>query len=141
MAGETTRTWYDARMELSQPHEQGQHLLLRVKRTFSFDRFGRCRPGEAEALAGDPRQPGQGPALSPGCDFWPRRRATDVAVLACACSPGGRPTRRMEVSVRVGPARKRVAVFGRREVVWRHGRPRIGAAEPFVKMPLTREHA
>ena len=65
---------------------------------------------------------------------------TDVLLFGHAWGPGGRPTTRAEVSLRVGAIEKRVAVFGDR--IWSGTvLTRLSAPEPFEKMPLLWERA
>jgi hypothetical protein len=65
---------------------------------------------------------------------------TDVLLLGHAYAPGGRPTPQMDVSLKVGPLRKRIRVFGDR--MWRTG---LGFSStrpsPFDTMPLVWERA
>ena len=65
---------------------------------------------------------------------------TDVLLFGHAYGPGGRPAHQAEVSLRLGPIEKRVAVFGDR----RWGGTiltRISSPEPFEKMPLVWERS
>jgi hypothetical protein len=66
---------------------------------------------------------------------------TDVLLLGSAHAPGGHPTTQMDVSLVVGPLRKRVRVLGNR--VWRSNGPgySITPPEPFQAMPLVWERA
>jgi hypothetical protein len=79
------------------------------------------------------------PRNAPEADFI--KPATDVALLGHAHAPGGKPVARLDVSLRVGPVRKTVRVFGdrqwRRFLLWRS----ISAPKPFRSMPLTYERA
>ena len=65
----------------------------------------------------------------------------EVALLGHARPPGGRPARRMAVSLAVGQERRELAVFGDR--VWRsNGQPpEPSEPEPFEAMPLVWERA
>ena len=65
------------------------------------------------------------------------KTTTDVVVVGHACAPGGVPTTRMDVGVRVGPVKKLLHVYGDRK--W--GTLGPTAPEPFVKMPLVYERA
>ena len=65
---------------------------------------------------------------------------TDVLLFGHAYGPGGRATHQTEVSLRLGPIEKRVAVFGDR----RWGGTilsRISSPEPFERIPLAWERA
>jgi hypothetical protein len=81
------------------------------------------------------------PRFPLGSDFWVNKERTDVVICGSAFAPGGRATPSMYVSAQVGGTSKRIAVFGRREVQWVGGRPRLGRPEAFVEMPLTYENA
>lgn len=81
------------------------------------------------------------PRFPLGSDFWVNKERTDVVIAGSAFAPGGRATPSMVVSARIGDTSKRIAVFGRRQVEWVGGRPRLGRPEPFVEMPLTYENA
>jgi hypothetical protein len=66
---------------------------------------------------------------------------TDLVVNGCAYSPPGRPTRRVDVTLRGPGVNKTVRVFGDR--LWKSSA--VGLAmtepEPFTRMPLTYERA
>jgi hypothetical protein len=81
------------------------------------------------------------PRFPLGSDFWVNKERTDVVICGSAFAPGGRATPSMYVSAQVGGISKRIAVFGRPEVEWAGGRPRLGRPEPFVEMPLTYDNA
>jgi hypothetical protein len=70
-------------------------------------------------------------------DFAPRKHACDVLLLGSAHAPGGRPTTRIEVGLRVGPMLKHFDVVGDRR--WSAGLTGIRAtpAEAFVRMPIS----
>lgn len=126
----------------SSPDPAGVDTLFAVvKGTFTLG----PRIEEAEAQApvvfadrffGDARtssvaEPGDASLAKPG---------TDVLLYGHAYGPGGRTTHQTEVSLRLGPIDKRVAVFGDR----RWGGTiltRISSPEPFEKMPLVWERA
>lgn len=69
----------------------------------------------------------------------PERPGTDVHVHGHACAPGGVPTGRVDVGVRVGPITRAAAVFGER--IWTEGafgwQPTTPV--PFDRMPLSYE--
>jgi len=96
---------------------------------------------EVEPLQHDIRDPSRELVFPIGSDFWPFKRLTDVVVNGRAYAPGGEATS-TEARIKVGAHEKRIAVFGRREVLWTTGgRPYIGPAEPFSSMPLDHRHA
>lgn len=67
--------------------------------------------------------------------------ATDVLLTGRAHAPDGRPATGMDVSVRVGPVRRTVRVFGDRVWVRRFAGYRASDPAPFVRMPLVWERA
>lgn len=81
------------------------------------------------------------PRFPPGSDYWITKPASDVVVRGSAFAPHGRPTPSMYVSVQIGNALKRIAVFGKRVVEWRNGVPGFGRPEPFTDMPLLYQNA
>jgi len=81
------------------------------------------------------------PRFPPGSDFWLTKPAADVVVRGAAFAPHGRPTASTFASVQIGNAFKRIAVFGKRMVEWRNGRPTFGRPEPFTEMPLLYQNA
>jgi len=70
-------------------------------------------------------------------DFAPRKRACDALLLGSAHAPGGRPTTRVEVGLRIGPMAKRFDVVGDR--AWDAGLTGIRATPPqaFVQQPIS----
>lgn len=74
-------------------------------------------------------------------DFAPRKPRCDVLLNGTAYAPGGRPTTRTTVGVRIGSWSKSFDVVGDR--VWEAGLGGIGASAttPFVQMPLTYDRA
>lgn len=111
-----------------------------VKRTYAIVERA-CVRARVEPLLHDLRDPTLRPRLPIGSDFWAHKAATDVVVRGSAFAPDGKPTRSLVATARVGRAVKRVAVFGRRLVEWQVGHVRFAEPEPFVSMPLTRDHA
>jgi hypothetical protein len=71
------------------------------------------------------------------CDLVMGKIATDVGLVGRAFSPNNEPVRALEVSLRVGPVHKRLAVFGDR--IWQGGSPSSPAL--FTSMPLVYERA
>lgn len=70
-------------------------------------------------------------------DFAPRKHACDILLLGSAHAPGGRPTSRVEVGLRVGPLVKQMDVVGDR--VWDAGITGISATAPslFTRQPIS----
>ena len=70
-------------------------------------------------------------------DFAPRKPHCDVLLNGSAYAPGGKPTDRVTVSLRVGSLTKSFDVVGKR--VWEIGLlgPRPSQPEPFIKMPIS----
>jgi hypothetical protein len=101
---------------------------------------GRLVPSDEQSWAVSPK-PWQ-------CEYGPmeaddafHKAGTDLFVFGRACSPGGRPTTQMKVSIEVGAFRRDVTVFGDR--AWLPGgkQPKASAPRPFVEMPLTMSNA
>ena len=135
---------YDAVVDLSPsgPHMPDCAYGL-VKRTYRIEN-GALSLTRAEPLMGDIRYGPHGErpdGLALGSDFWIYKRLTDVMIKGRAIAPGGRPLGEMEVRCDVGDRHKRVAVFGRRLIAWRNGKPTIGDSELFSEMPLDNAHA
>ena len=135
---------YDATVGL-EPKQKGEiptFAYALVKITYEVVN-GRARQIEPEPLALDlyGEEP-LSPPVPSGSDFWVSKSATDVVIQGSAFAPGGRPIPSMEVVARVGPLSKRIAVFGRREIVWLGaGRIQVPRAEPFAEMPLAYTNA
>ena len=78
----------------------------------------------AQPLRRDPWDPACEPRIPLGSDYWWLKRHTDVVIEGCAHNAGGVARERAEVCCEVGARKKRVAVFGRRQLEWtRCGRP------------------
>jgi len=74
-------------------------------------------------------------------DYAPIKQRCDVLLLGSAYAPGGMPTERVPVSLRVGPIYKAFDVVGNR--VWTGGVFGVNATspEPFTVMPITYDKA
>ena len=112
-------------------------LVVIVKATLIINTAGRLTPAAEQA----PLQPADSFHGEPGAssiryesDLAPHKPGTDVVVLGHAYPPGRRDAE-VHVSVRVGPVRTTIAVFGDR--TW--ARPESPA--PFERMPLVYERA
>ena len=70
-------------------------------------------------------------------DFAPRKPRCDILFLGSAYAPGGRPTSRVEVGLRVGNWSKTFAVVGPRQ--WECGMAGVGSTPPgvFVRRPIS----
>ena len=70
-------------------------------------------------------------------DFAPRKHRCDILLLGSAYAPGGRPSERVPVGLRVGNLTKSFAVVGDRH--WDAGAGGIGATppQPFVVKPIS----
>lgn len=134
------RPSYDAVVELANDWEQQVYAYALVKFTYEIQ-AGRCELAAPECLLHDIHDPKLQPRIPPATDYWPLKEATDFVVQGAAHAPNRRPTRQMEVSVQVGPVKKRITVFGKRSILWNGSGPRIGDPEPFDVMPLTYDNA
>ena len=75
-------------------------------------------------------------------DMIPTKPATDVLVNGQAYAPADKPTAAVDVSIRVGPLKKRLRVFGDRH--WYTGilgRLKQSSPVKFERMPITYERA
>ena len=120
-------------------------LVVVVKGTFEMPQAGQSiRLAEQQVpLVMSDTFTGEPGSSSPLCevDFSPRKPQCDVLLTGSAYAPGGRPTSRVQVGVRVGPMAKAFAVVGDRE--WRMGLSGVTASapEPFTVMPITYDRA
>jgi hypothetical protein len=71
-------------------------------------------------------------------DQVPMKEAADVFVLGNAYAPGSRPTRTMEVALRIGGFERRLVIFGDRQ--WT-AQLTVGEPKPFLTMPITYANA
>jgi hypothetical protein len=127
--------------------EQGADLLVLVaKATYRIE--GRDRLVlDAEQIPVDPAGSFHGEPEASSLKNAPEasfvKLATDVAMIGHAHAPQGKPVTTLDVSLRVGPVRKTVRVFGDRE--WRPGllpgSKSMTGPKPFAKMPLVYERA
>ena len=74
-------------------------------------------------------------------DYAPKKPKCDILLNGSAYAPGGRPTDRVTVSLRVGSMQKSFDVVDNR--VWQASALSLGASKPvpFVKMPFSYDNA
>jgi hypothetical protein len=70
-------------------------------------------------------------------DYAPRKPRCDVLLNGSAYAPGGKPARRVRVSLQVGPISKSFDVVGNRVWKKRLGFMRSTSPEPFTVMPIS----
>lgn len=98
--------------------------------------------GGVEPLFHDVRDKQLTPLWLPGSDFWPHKRATDVAVRGSAYAPRGRPVTSQRLRLAVGERTKHIMVFGDRKVTWTgRGNLRFEHPVPYTEMPVVWAHA
>jgi hypothetical protein len=134
------RDAYDAEVVLFPVRGIARRAFGLVKMTFKIV-DGNCKLLQADPLLHNFFDETLKPRLRPGCDFWLRKPATDVAILGSAYAPNGKPAREMQVGVQIGARQKRIAVFGDRRIEWKNGAPSISAPERFEEIPVTYENA
>ena len=134
------RDSYEAMLDIKRAAQEGQDAYAIAKFTYKIE-GGQLRGTEPEPLLNDFLDPDLDPRLTADTDFWPYKYATDFVVIGSAFAPGGVPVPSIQVGVDVGSVSKRIAVFGRREITWAGGRPRIGDPQPFTEIPITWENA
>lgn len=120
-----------------------EHLVLVLKAAYAISPAGILSRAEeqepplpAEVFYGEPGAS----SVKREAELTPPKPATDVVLLGSAVAL--RPhTRRMDVSLRVGPVAKTARVFGPRR--WERGIGGASASEPdpFERMPLVYENA
>jgi len=74
-------------------------------------------------------------------DLVPEKKNTDIGLVGCIYSPGGKPVTEMTASIRVGRHSKKLRVIGDRRWTKRFFSPgyRTTSPEFFVKMPMSCE--
>ncbi|GAB1723837.1 MAG: DUF2169 domain-containing protein [Nitrospira sp. CR1.1] len=119
-----------------------ESLVIVVKGTFRLPEKGSQEPVladeqvplvMADTFAGDPGF--SAPIYE--SEFPPRKPKCDILLNGSAYAPGGRPTKRVLVSLQIGNWRKSFAVVGNR--VWKKGLFGVSATkpEPFTVMPIS----
>jgi hypothetical protein len=123
-----------------------EYLVVVVKGTFAFPKAEADVPalaaGQAELVTTDEStgEPGLS-AIRVENDFPLRKPRCDVLLSGSAYAPGGRPTDRVTVSLRVGGMQKGFDVVGTR--VWQAGAFTLATSkpEPFARMPFGYDQA
>ncbi len=136
MSREPARASYDAVVDVLPLAGEPTSAYALVKRCYVIGRRGMTL-SRAAPLFHDLRDPNVMPRLVPGCEFYPFKRETDVAVRGYAFAAGGRAVPERTIALEVGGRAKLIDVVGRRVVTWSGGRPRFSAPEPFVRVPVT----
>jgi hypothetical protein len=116
-------------------------LIVAIKGTFHLPKTGEDLKLHEEQLAlvmADTftGEPGQSASIYQA-DFAPRKQRCDVLLLGSAYAPGGRPTERAHVDVRVGSLTKSVAVVGDRHWIMGLGGIRASHPQPFLVKPIS----
>jgi len=116
-------------------------LAVIVKATFAFalDRTGVAADQVPIAYGDSFYDEKEGGGIRYESDLAPYKPKTDVVLCGKAYTPDNQPAGQVDVGLRVGPAQKRLRVFGRR--LWNHAgvlsrRYEITEAEPFVSCAL-----
>lgn len=128
--------------------DAGEHVFsVIVKRSYRIGAGGSAERCEADRPlrlideyydGGDP----EWATVQHESELAPYKAATDVVVVGRAYAPGGVPTQRMMVGVRVGSAQKLLVVTGDRRCHHQPGGlPVFGEPEPFVEMEIRYERA
>lgn len=131
----------DAVVDFFPPADAPQYAYGIVKHTYRIV-DGQLERDEVVPLVHDIRDPDLQPRWLPGCDFWPTKEHTDVAVRGFAHSAGHHPVQRSTVRLVVGDRAKEIQVFGERAVDWRGpGDLRFTDPEPFTEIPMAWTHA
>jgi hypothetical protein len=126
------------------PDAQGvDTLYVVVKATFALGRDGPVAAEKQQKLVLADEywgEPGQS-SLKYASEAHLLKPGTDVVLVGEAYAPQGKPVPSSLVSVKVGPLRKVVQVFGDRRWKGGLGSPSPSSPEPFLRMPLTYERA
>lgn len=120
-------------------------LVVVVKGTFRIPKSGepvRLADEQVPLLMADTftGEPGFSAPLHEA-DFAPRKHRCDVLLNGSAYAPGGRPTTRVQVGLRVNAITKSFAVIGDRH--WQSSRAGVSASapQPFTVMPISYDRA
>ncbi|MFO8111263.1 MAG: DUF2169 domain-containing protein [Desulfosalsimonadaceae bacterium] len=113
-----------------------------IKMTFAYDASGNVRLEKPLPLYNNFFDPDEIPRLKAGCEFWPFKEGTDIALQGKAVPRDGVPVRSMNVKLQVGEYSKKVAVFGERRVRCRRaGEIFFTPPELFEQVNLSYENA
>jgi hypothetical protein len=128
---------YDAVVDFFPTGDVPQFVYGLVKYTYDIA-DGKLARGAIEPLVHDIRDPETQPRWLPGCDFFPTKERTDVAVRGHARAAGDVPVRTSTVRLAVADRVKEIKVFGDRTVDWpRRGELRFSDPAPFVEVPMS----
>lgn len=113
-----------------------------IKLTFVYDESGKLSVAEPFPLHNNFFDPDEEPRLKAGCEFWPVKEGTDIALQGVAAPKDGIPVRSMDVILQVGRHNKKVVVFGKRQVRCpRSGEIFFPLPELFDQMPLSYDNS
>lgn len=136
------RTGFPAEGALFPDRDGTPVWVVAVKGTFTFagERLPRAEQPPvivADTHRGDPATS----SLLHAAELGPLRPGTDVVIHGHACAPGGRPTKVVDVAIRVAGRLSALRVHGQR--VWYRSAfgLAISDAAPFVRMPIVYERA
>ena len=139
------RTPYAAERTIVMDKTGEKRWVVAVKATYKVSGDGATELSEVQKpplySAEHIGEPGQSSILYEA-DLIPTKPATDVIVNGHAYAPAGRPAHSVDVSIRVGPVKKRLRVFGDRH--WDKGFPgglKQSSTATFERMPITYERA
>lgn len=121
-----------------------ERLVVAVKGTFTLPARGEePKLAEEQVPLTDADKFTGAPGLSAvtaECDWAPHKPRCDILINGSAYAPGGKPTQRVQVGIKLGAWQKVFTVVGDRN--WRGGPvPRAGAPEPFEVMPISYDRA
>jgi hypothetical protein len=140
----SNRTPFAAGSSWVRDREGAEVWLVAVRGTFAINPDGSTVPAEQQeesCLVPTYRgEPGKS-SLIYDTDLLHTKPTTDILLHGHAYSPEGKPTVKVDVTMKVGPIAKTLRVVGDR--VWRTGvlSPATSDPEPFEKMPITYERA
>jgi hypothetical protein len=118
--------------------------LVAVKGTFLINSDGKLNLAEeqeevhlAPAFRGAP----EATSLQHDSDLHHKKNSTDILVEGHAWAPDGKPVRKLDVSLKIGPVHKVLRIIGDR--IWKESIVGLSRSSPlpFVKMPITYERA
>ncbi len=111
-----------------------------IKRTYSIAPDGDLQLlDEAIPLQTDWREEPEG--LLMGSDLQWKKALVDIVIEGDVVAPGEVTTDVLDASCQIGSVKRRMRVFGNREVWWSEGRYRVSTTEPFARMPVSFDYA